>query len=73
MAPYGFGHLWMQSEMSDVVIVLSVAYDEDPADAETPEAQSSDQILQQFPGHRAILSPSPYFAAQASSCTRTAP
>lgn len=62
MAHPGFGHLWQQAEMSDVDIVLY---------ADVEAAQSGDcalnrTLLQQFPGHSQILSPSPYFKAQAS-------
>lgn len=64
----GFAHLWMQADLSDVDIVLSVVPDQAPTGDETAEAQSSNPaILQQFPGHSTIISSSPYFAAQAST------
>lgn len=66
----GFGHLWMQADLSDVNIILPVVPDQAPAGDEASEAHNSNLIiLQQFPGHNAILSSSPYFAAQASICS----
>jgi hypothetical protein len=67
MSHPGFGNLWKQAEMSDIEIVLSVANDASvtasPAADETSDSQTR-TVLQQFPGHSPILSPSPYFAAQ---------
>jgi hypothetical protein len=74
----GFGPLWKQAEMSDVVIVLSIAHNAASTGDETPQ-EVSDQalssyhtVLQQFPGHSPILSPCPYFAAQARTLTLSA-
>lgn len=52
--------------MSDIDIVVCIADDNAPVGDEAHEAQdSSHNVLQQFPGHRMILSLSPYFEAQA--------
>jgi hypothetical protein len=67
MAHPGYKHLWQQAEMSDIDIVIRVAEDIAPAGDEAPEGQdSTPTVLQQFPGHSQILSPSPYFVAQVS-------
>lgn len=65
MAHPGFGHLWKQTEMSDMNIVIACAQDAASAGDEIPEGPNS-TLLQQFPGHSMILSSSPYFKAQAS-------
>ncbi len=63
MAHPGFGHLWQQTEMSDVEVVLVVVSESD----ETSEVHSSkNSVLQQFPGHSQILSSSPLFGTKAS-------
>jgi hypothetical protein len=68
MAYPGFGHLWQQTDMSDVEIVLSCEEEPDPRNYPYAEAQSSNKVvLQQFPGHSQILSLCPYFVAQVGS------
>ena len=68
MAHPGYKHLWQQAEMADTSIVICVAEDTAPAGDEGPEGQgSTGTVLQQFPAHIQILSPSPYFVAQAST------
>jgi hypothetical protein len=70
MTHLGFGHLWMQEDLSDVNIMISVVSNQAPVDDEAAEAQHiNPTILQQLPGHKAILSSSPLFAAQASICS----
>jgi hypothetical protein len=66
MAHPGFGHLWKQTEMSDMNIVIACAQDAASAGDENPEEHNS-TLLQQLPGHSMILSSSPYFKAQASA------
>ena len=68
MAHPGFGHLWQQSEMSDIEIVLVVDADADPVGVGATEVHKVNRtVLQQFPGHSLLLSVSPYFAAQVST------
>jgi hypothetical protein len=69
MSHPGFGRFWRQPESSDVVIVLLVGREDAvPVASEdgpmASAAESSDQVLQQFPGHTHLLMVSEYFEAQ---------
>lgn len=65
MAHPGFGHLWKQSEMSDIDIVIACPVDEGSGGDDAHMLENS-TLLQQIPGHSPILSLSPYLKAQAS-------
>lgn len=50
MAHPGFGHLWQQSEMSDIEMVLAVGADADPVGVGATEVHKVNRtVLQQFP------------------------
>jgi hypothetical protein len=59
MAHPGFGHLWKQSEMSDIDIVIACPVDEGSGGDDAHMLENS-TLLQQIPGHSPILSLSPY-------------
>ena len=50
-----YAHLWQQDTFSDVSLLLKLAHD-------SPDGAG--RVLRKLPGHRAILSASPYFCAQ---------
>lgn len=63
----GFAYLWQQQELSDVLIRLYAKSAVHSAADGAPDGHNSTHtLLQQFPGHSAILGLSEYFKAQAS-------
>jgi hypothetical protein len=70
-----FAHLWQQEALSDADIVLSLPAETSGSSRKRRRDSASDAagtVLRRMPGHKAILSASPYFSAQVGFHTNDA-